>query len=103
MDRFAHLMDNPAGIEGFRALYHIPQGVSLQYYPLGDWHTLRREGEVIIPLITFIKWGIRLLMGRMTRDYLIAHMLCPHQYALNLFRVLGSVDTLNEQMGLGLT
>ena len=42
-------------------------------------------------------------MGRVTRDYLIAHRIFPHQYALNLFRVLGTVDALNEQMGLGLT
>ena len=42
-------------------------------------------------------------MGRVTRDYLINHRFCPHQCAPNLFRVLGSVDTLNEQMNLGLT
>ena len=54
-------------------------------------------------MITFIEGGMRLLMSRVTRDYLIAHKICPHQCALNLFRVLGSVDALNEQMGLGLT
>ena len=42
-------------------------------------------------------------MGRVTRDYLINHKLSLHQCALNLFRVLGSVDALNEQMGLGLS
>ena len=54
-------------------------------------------------MIAFIEGGMTLPMGRMTRDYLINHRLTPHQCALNLFRVLGSVDTLNEQMGLGLT
>ena len=44
-----------------------------------------------------------LLMGRITRDYLINHRLCPHQCTPNLFRVLGSVDALNEHLGLGLT
>ena len=44
-----------------------------------------------------------LLMSKVTRDYLINHKLCPHQCAPNLFRVLGSVDALNEQMNLGLT
>ena len=39
----------------------------------------------------------------MTRDYLINYRLTPHQCAPNLFRVLGSVDALNEQMGLELT
>ena len=44
-----------------------------------------------------------LLIGRITRDYLRNHKLTPHQCAPNLFRVLGCMDTLNEQMGLGLT
>ena len=42
-------------------------------------------------------------MGSVTRDYLIAHRLCSHQCAPNLFRVVSSVDALNEQMGLNLT
>ena len=42
-------------------------------------------------------------MGRVIRDYLINYRLCPHQCAPDLFRVLGSVDALNEQMNLGLT
>ena len=44
-----------------------------------------------------------LLMGRITRDYLLNHRLTPQQCALNLFRVLVSVDVLNKQLGLGLT
>ena len=54
-------------------------------------------------MIAFIEGGMRLPMDNVTRDYLIAHRLCPHQCAPNLFMVLGSVDTLNEQMGLNLT
>ena len=42
-------------------------------------------------------------MRRITRDYLFNHRLTPHQCASNLFRVLGSIDILNEHMGLGLT
>ena len=42
-------------------------------------------------------------MGRVTRDYLINHRLTPHQCTPNLFRILGCVDVLNEQMGLVLT
>ena len=29
MGQFKHLVDSPAGMEGFRAKYHIPQGVAL--------------------------------------------------------------------------
>ena len=103
MGRFAHLVDTHAGLEGFRALYHIPWGVSLQYCLMGEWCALKKEGEVVIPKIAFIEEGMRLPMGRVTRDYLITHKICPHQCAPNLFRVLASVDALNEQMGLGLT
>ena len=54
-------------------------------------------------MITLIEGGMTLPIGRVTRDYLINHRLCPHQCAPNLFRVLGSVDALNEQMGLRFT
>ena len=54
-------------------------------------------------MIAFIKGGMTLPMGRVTRDYLLNHKLCPYKCAPNLFRVMGSVDALNEQMGLGLT
>ena len=42
-------------------------------------------------------------MGRITRDYLRAHRLYPHQCAPNFFRVLGSIDALDQHLGLGLT
>ena len=54
-------------------------------------------------MITFIEEGMMFLMGRITRDYLLNHRLTLHQCAHNLFRVLGCVDVLNEQWGLGLT
>ena len=103
MGRFKHLVDFPAGMEGFKAKCHILQGVALQYCAPDRIVTYRKEGEVVIPMIAFIKRGMTLLMGRVTRDYLINHRLCPHQCAPNLFRVLGSVDALNQQMGLRLT
>ena len=59
-------------------------------------------GQVVIPMIAFIEGGMMLPMGRITRDYLLNHRLTPHQCAPNLFRVLGSIDVLNEQLGLGL-
>ena len=46
---------------------------------------------------------MRLPMGRVTRDYMIAQRICPHQCAPNLFRVLDRVDAFNEQVELDLT
>ena len=63
----------------------------------------RREGEVIIPMIAFIEGGMTLPMGRITRDYLLNHRLCPYQCAPNMFRVLGCVNALNEHLQLELT
>ena len=100
MSRFKHLVDSPASMEGFKARYHIPQGVSLQYCAPDQVLTHRNEGDFIILMIAFIAGGMTLPMGRVTRDYLIAHRLCPHQCAPNLFRVLGNVDAFNKQMGL---
>ena len=60
-------------------------------------------GEVIIPMIAFIEGGMTLPMSRITRDYLSAHRLCPHQCASNMFRILGCVDAFNEHLQLGLT
>ena len=54
-------------------------------------------------MIAFIKGGIRIPIGRITRDYLIAHRLFPTQCAPNMFRILDSVDALNEKMGVNLT
>ena len=90
-------------MEGFRALYHIPLGVSLRYCSPGEWLTYRRKWEVVIFMIAFIEGRMRLPIGRVTRDYLFAHRQCPHQCAPNLFRVLGSVNSLNDQIRLNLT
>ena len=40
-------------------------------------------------------------MGRITRDYLRGHRLAPHQCDANMFRILGCIVALNEQMNLG--
>ena len=60
-------------------------------------------GEVIIPMIAFIEGGMIIPMGRITRDYLRSHWLCPQQCALNFFRILGAVDALDRHIGLELT
>ena len=55
MGRFKHLVDSPAGMEGFRAKYHISQGVALRYCAQDQVITNRNEGEVVIPMIAFIE------------------------------------------------
>ena len=103
MGRVKYLVDSPNCMEGFRARYRIPPGVGLQHCPLEGVLLDRSEGEVVIPMIAFIEGGMTLPMGGITRDYLLNHRLCPHQCAPNMFRILGCVDVLNDQMNLGLS
>ena len=103
MGRFESLVDSPSKIELFKEKYHIPQEVGLRYCSIEQIVTDREVEEVIIPIIAFIKGGMTLPIGRITRDYLINHRLCPHQCAPNMFRILGYVDALNEHLQLGLT
>ena len=96
-------MKTPALIELFKEKYHIPQEVSIQYCSTEGLAFDREVGEVIVPMIVFIDGGMTLPMGRITRDYLRAHRLCPQQCAPNFFRVLGAIDALDRHLGLGLT
>ena len=77
--------------------------MSIRYCKEGEWHMKRQEKEVVIQMIVFIKGGMRIPLGTITRDYLRAYRLAPIQCAPNMFKILGSIDALNEKMGLGLT
>ena len=95
MGRLKYLVDSPALIEIFKEKFHIPQEVSLQYYSLEGLAFDQEVGEVTIPMIAFIKGEMTLPMGRITRDYLRNHRLCPQQCTPNFFRILGAIDTLD--------
>ena len=101
MGRFESLVDSPLKIELFKEKYHIPREVGLRYYSIEQIVTNREMRKVIIPMIAFIEGEMTLPMGRITRDYLIAHRLCLHQCAPNMFRILGYVNALNEHLPLG--
>ena len=90
-------------IEIFKEKYHIPQEVSLRYYSREGLAFDREVGEVTIPMIAFIEGGMTLPLGRIPRDYLRNHRLCPQQCAPNFFRILGVADALDRHLGLGLT
>ena len=54
-------------------------------------------------MIAFIEGGLTIPMGNITRNYLRFFKLSPTQCAPNMFRVLGSIEALNERMNLQLT
>ena len=54
-------------------------------------------------MIALIEGGMTIPMGILTRNFLRFFRLSPTQCALNMFRVLGSIEALNERMDLNLT
>ena len=54
-------------------------------------------------MIAFIEGGMTIPMGTFTRNFLRFFRLSPTQCAPNMFRVLESIEVLNERMNLNLT
>ena len=103
MVKLKKLVETEEAMENFIADYRIPPNVSLRHCKMGEWHLLRRTGEVVIPILAFVEGGMRISMGPVMRSYLRHFQLAPTQYTANMFRILGCVDALNEKMGLRLT
>ena len=99
--RFRKLVDTEEAMEKFIADYRIPPNV--RYCKMGEWHLLRRTGEVVIHILTFVEGGMRIPIGPVTKSYLRHFRLAPTQCAANVFRILDCVDALKEKMGLRLT
>ena len=90
-------------MKNFRTKYNISPHVSVRYAAQGEWFDERKTGEVIIPMIAFIKGGMTIPIGILTRNFLRFFRLSLTQCAPNMFRVLGSIEALNERMNLNLT
>ena len=103
MGKFKRLVESEEGMESFRAKYRIPPTVGMRYATQREWIGARKTGEVVIPIIAFIEGGMTIPMGTITRNYIRFFRLSPTQCAPNMFRVLGSIEALNEIMNLNLT
>ena len=103
MGRFKHLVDSEEGVKSFRTKYNIPSHVGVRYAAQGEWFDEWKTGEVVIPMIAFIEGGMTIPMGTLTRNFLRFFRLSLIQCAPNMFRVLGSIEALNERMNLNLT
>ena len=103
MGRFKHLVNSEEGMKSFRTKYNILPHVGVRYAAQREWFDERKTGEVVIPMIAFIEGGMTIPMGILTRNFLRFFRLFPTQCALNMFKVLGSIEVLNERMNLNLT
>ena len=97
------MVKSEEAMEKFIADYRIPSNIGLRYCKEGEWHFMKEGGKVVIPMIAFIEGGMRFPMGSVMRDYLRHFLVAPTQCAVNVFRILGYVNALNEKMGLKLT
>ena len=100
---FQCLVESKEGIRNFCSKYRISSMVGMRYAAQVEWVVARQTGEVVILMIAFIEGGMTIPMGSITRSYLNFFRLSPTQCAPNMFRVLGSIDALNERMDLKLT
>ena len=103
MGRFMHLVDSKEGMKSFRKKYNIPPHMGVRYAAQGKWFDERKIEEVVIPMIAFIEGGMTIPMGTLTRNFLRFFRLSPTQFTPNMFRVLWSIEALNERMNLNLT
>ena len=103
MGRFKYLVDTEEGMRSFRSKYNIPPHVGIRYAAQGEWFDERKINEVVISIIAFIEGGMIIPKGTITKNYLRFFRLSPTQCAPNMFRVLGSIEVLNEGMNLNLT
>ena len=103
LSSFDRFLDLTFLLSSFKKYYRIPSNVSIEHCNLGEWHEKRPTEFVAIPMIAFIEEGMRIPMGRATRDFLNRFRLFPTWCAPNLFRILGSVDVINNKMGINLT
>ena len=103
MGRFKCLVESEEDRERFKAKYRIPPTVGMRYATQGEWVVDRKTREVVIPMIAFIKGEMTIPMGNIIRNYLRFFRLSPRQCALNMFKVLGSIEVLNERMNLNFT
>ena len=90
-------------MRSFKSKYNIPPHVGVRYAAQGEWFDERKINEVVILMIAFIEGGMTIPMGTITRNYLRFFRLSPTQCTPNMFRVLRSIEVLNEMMNLNLT
>ena len=103
MGKFKHLVDYEEMMKSFRTKYNIPPRVGVRYAAQGECFDERKTGEMVIPMIAFIEEGMTIPMCTLTRNFFRFFRLSPTQCAPNMFRVLGSIEALNERMDLNLT
>ena len=77
MGRFKRLVKPEEAMEKFITDHRIPSNVGLRYSKEGEWHFMKQEGEIVIPIIAFLEGGIRIPIRPVMKDYLKHFRLAP--------------------------
>ena len=97
---FAHLVSTRATVEAFKAKYHIPQDVFIEYCQEGNIEDQKVLGVIFIPLMAIPEGGIRFLLDPLLLGTLRFYGLSLNQCLPNFYRIVDNVGWLNRLYNL---
>ena len=97
---FAHLVSTRATVEAFKAKYHIPQDVFIEYCQEGNIEDQKVLGVIFIPLMAVPEGGIRFLLDPLLLGTLRFYGLSLNQCLPNFYRIVDYVGWLNRLYNL---
>ena len=99
---FAWLVNTREAALAFKAKYNIPLDVGIKYCPPKAIEDCRKQGSIVIPLITVIEGGVRFHLCPLLLQTLRFYKLSLDQCQPNFYRVVMFVDRLNRLFDLHL-
>ena len=97
---FAHLVNTSTAIEAFKARYHIPRDIFIEYYPEGNIEDQRVSRVIFIPEMVVLEGGVRFHLELLLLGTLRFYGLSLDYYFPNFNRVVSCVSQLNRLFNL---
>ena len=98
MGKFKSMVDTPERLAEFKRVYEIPEGIEVSYCSESKVEFSRGEGRVIIPLVAFVKGGVRIPMSRLLTNFSRHFKVFPNQRTPNVFRLVSRRLTMSSRM-----